>query len=164
MRLLSILAALVVITTLATTCEVNPANVPSGADDVYDRMTAAYEANDLDAVGDLYTEDAAYIIPNGQAPVLTGRDSVVNAFEGFLKSVSDRGATASIDFRFVKRHFVPPIGYDVGYYRTTVTRNDSLLSRGTGKFTTVLRLDDDGVWRFAVDAYTPAPDSLFDGR
>ena len=162
-RLLSLLASVALFTMLGASCEQDsPESTPAGVQDVYDRMSAAYESGDMQAIGNLYTEDAAYVIPNRRAPVISGRDSIVQQFEGFLGSVQERGATASIDFRFVKRSAGATRAHDVGYYRTTVTRNDSVLSRGTGKFATVLEKGSDGVWRFAVDAYTPAPDSLFE--
>jgi uncharacterized protein (TIGR02246 family) len=162
-RLPSLLAAFVLLALLGVSCgQGAPESTPAGVQDVYDRMSAAYESGDMQAIGNLYTEDAAYVVPNRRAPVISGRDSIVKQFEGFLGSVRDRGATASIDFRFVKRSAGASRAHDVGYYRTTVTRNDSVLSRGTGKFATVLEKGSDGVWRFAVDAYTPAPDSLFE--
>ncbi|PEN13709.1 hypothetical protein CRI94_06440 [Longibacter salinarum] len=130
--------------------------------DAYDRITLAYELGDLDAIADIYAEDAMYILPDTNRGVVVGRDSIRAVYEGFFEAAALQQAQLTIDFRFVSRNMKGDIAYDVGYYRVRVLHDGEVTSASTGKFSTVLRRADNGQWRFVVDAYSKAPDEAYD--
>jgi len=137
-------------------------SVRAGVQDVYDRMTRSYELLDLEMVGQLYTEDASYILPSPETEVLKGRERIQETFRGFFESIEDNDASLRIDFRFVTRKVYGDVAHDIGYYRITTSKDGAVRSRSTGKFATVIEKGGDGVWRFAVDAYSSAPDAAYD--
>jgi len=137
-------------------------SVRAGVQDVYDRMTRSYELLDLEMVGQLYTKDASYILPSPEAEVLKGRERIQETFRGFFESIEENDASLRIDFRFVTRKVYGDVAHDIGYYRVTTSKDGAIQSRSTGKFATVIEKGDDGVWRFAVDAYSSAPDAAYD--
>lgn len=128
----------------------------------YDRMTLAYEMLDVDAAAQVYAEDARYILPDPERDVVEGRENIRDIFASFFRSARMRQAEITIEFRFVSRELYGDVAHDVGYYRVTGRRKGDPLSTSTGKFATVLRRSDDGMWRFVTDAYSPAPDAAFD--
>lgn len=137
------------------------ASVRAGVQDVYDRMTRSYELLDLEMVAQLYTEDASYILPSPEAEVLKGRERIQETFRGFFESIEDNDASLRIDFRFVTRKVYGDVAHDIGYYRVTTSKDGAVRSQSTGKFATVIEKGNDGVWRFAVDAYSSAPDAAY---
>ena len=128
----------------------------------YDRMTLAYELLDVDAAAGVYTEEARYILPDPERDVVEGRENIREIFDSFFKAARMRQAEITIEFRFVSRDIYDDMAHDVGYYRVTGRRKGETVSTSTGKFATVLRRSEDGMWRFVTDAYSPAPDSSFE--
>lgn len=129
---------------------------------VYDRMAAAYDTLDLDALAGLYTEDAVYLTPDDDEALMRGREAVRDHFGDFFARVQAGGDQIAITFRIVQREVAGDVAYDAGYYKVDYTRADGSSGASTGKFTTVLRRAEDGTWRFAVDAFGDAPPAAFD--
>lgn len=134
----------------------------AGIDSVYARMSAAYDSLNLDAIANLYTEDAVYLPSDEEEALLHGREAVRDNFSDFFAQVKASGNQIGISFRVVKREVVDDVAYDAGYYQVDFTRPDGTSGTSTGKFATVLRRFDDGTWRFAVDAFSDAPEAAYD--
>lgn len=128
----------------------------------YERVMLAYELLDVDAAAGVYAEEARYILPDPEREVVEGRENIREIFASFFNAARMRQAEITIEFRFVSREMYDDVAHDVGYYRVTGRRKGETVSTSTGKFATVLRRSEDGMWRFMTDAYSPAPDSAFD--
>lgn len=124
----------------------------SGIDAIYRDFSEAYRTLNFDQVGGLYTESAAYLVPDQD--VMTGRDGIKGTFRDFFQAMKSEGKTLAISFRIVQRQVEKNLGYDVGIYTLRVLKDGKELSSGQGKFVVVAVKDKDGKWRFQVDGYS----------
>lgn len=124
----------------------------AGLDSVYAKFSRAYRELDHDAVGGLYTLDAAYLVP-GQN-LTTGRDNITPTFKSFFDHVRERKSRLEIAFRIVQRRVSNDMAYDVGIYTLTQTDLAGKSSTGQGKFVVVAVKEKNGEWRFQVDGYS----------
>lgn len=131
---------------------------------LYRNFEVAYDSLDVAMVGDLYTQEAHYLVPNPQAPVLEGKDRIKQSFAGFLNRAQKDNRNIEISFRIVHRQIADSLAYDIGYYRTR-SKPDSVAAfpegGSVGKFVTVIGLQPNGEWKFLVDGYNPAPTGAF---
>jgi uncharacterized protein (TIGR02246 family) len=165
-----ILALLLALPLLASCAPEGPAGdvagepeTPPGLDALYDRFRAAYDELDLEALADLYAEDALYLPPGGG--IRQGREAVREGFATFFGWAQENGMAVAIDFEIVDRTVQDDLAVDVGYYTLTTTPpagSDERPGRSVGKFVTVAAPDADGRWRFRVDAYNTAPAEVLD--
>lgn len=110
----------------------------------YARFSEGYRRADPDAVAQLYTEDAFYLLPDQE--MLRGRAAVREEFARFLSPFVARGDSGpEIRFEVVEREVRGDLAYDVGYYGMGA-------SARTGKFLVVWKREPDGVWRIHADA------------
>ena len=121
-------------------------------DDVYRRFSQGYVLLDADSVGQLYTEDARYLAPDGD--IITGREAITQVFRGFFESIHRAGLAARISFTSVDRTFAHDLATDVGYYELVTDSAGQPVGTSTGKFITIWQRDLDGIWRIRVDGYS----------
>lgn len=124
----------------------------AGIDEIYRNFSEAYRTLNSDLVTGLYTEGAAYLVPDQE--VMTGRDNIGKSFRGFFESVKGDGRNMTISFRILQRRAEKEIGYDVGIYTLRIFKNGKETSSGQGKFVVVAVKEKDGKWRFQVDGYS----------
>lgn len=122
----------------------------AGVDAVYRRFAAAYDTLDADAVADLYTADALYLVPGNE--VMRGRDAIRGTFAGFFDAVRSAGDRLAIRFEILDRVVARGMVSDVGHFR--LGRSGGGGSEMRGKFAVVARREGGGAWRFHVDSYS----------
>ncbi len=133
-------------------------------DQLYQQFEVAYDSLDTDMVTDLYAEDAFYLIPHPQAPVLAGRPSIRESFSGFIDGAAQNNRKIDISFRIISRKISDSLAFDVGYYHTRSKADTAAAfpeKGGVGKFVTVMGLMPDGNWKFLLDGYNSAPNEAF---
>ncbi len=123
-----------------------------GLDAIYARFTRAYLELDLEAMGDLYTENALYLSPN--QPMDRGRETIRQGFSGMFDRAREQGTTLHISFEILARRATDTLAYDVGIYRLLRRRGDEPVRQSAGKFVVVAEPDQTGTWRFQVDGYS----------
>lgn len=97
---------------------VNRVDQNEAINQLYQRFEIAYDSLDVDMVGNLYVQDAHYLLPNPQAPVLEGKERIRKSFARFMGRAKAHGRNVEISFRIVHRQISDSLAYDVGYYRT----------------------------------------------
>lgn len=124
----------------------------AGVDDVYRQFSESYRTLNVDMVANLYTDDAAYLVPDDD--VMTGREPIRASFKRFFDSVRQGGRTMTISFEILQRRVEKNIGYDVGIYTLRTSKDGKEIGSGQGKFVVVAVKEKDGKWRFQVDGYS----------
>lgn len=125
-----------------------------GIDDIYKKFSAAYKQLDIDAVADLYAENADYLPPGGKP--LKGRAAIRENFAGFFNSVKQRGQTMNITFRIVQREVTDKMGYEIGIYTLTMFKDGSRIGQGQGRFVVVTKKAGKN-WQLQLDTYNELP-------
>lgn len=126
-----------------------------GLDEIYGRFSEGYKKLDPAAVANLYTETAAYLVPNTEIEI--GREKILASFTKFFDGVKQRNGRLEIAFQIVQRQAVQDMAYDVGIYTLTSFREGGETRVSKGKFFVVGKPDKDGVWRFQVDGFNDLP-------
>lgn len=126
-----------------------------GLDEIYRRFSEGYKVLDPAAVANLYTETAAYLVPNTEIEI--GREKILASFTKFFDSVKQRNGRMEISFQIVQRQVEPTLAYDVGIYTLSSFRENAETRVSKGKFFVVAKPDKDGVWRFQVDGFNDLP-------
>lgn len=118
------------------------------------RFSAAYMRQDIAAIAAAYTVDAVAL--PGQGPIVRGRDAVAELFR------------LSPGVSLIHHRIVPErirvegnVAYDYGIYEIRTRSAEGTTPLRYGKYTVVWERGSDGVWRMAIDMWspTPAPDS-----
>lgn len=89
--------------------------------------------------------------------LLIGRDKVLAEFERFFGGVKRGGGSIQITFRVAQRRVTGDLGYDVGIFTLTRTRENGESRTTRGKFFVVTAKEADGTWRFQADGYNSLP-------
>lgn len=149
---------LIVVVTLflagcASTAKVSPS---TAVDEIYKTFSRAYDTLDADLVAGLYAPDALYLEPDGKTAVQHG-PAIAKIFHDFFNSVRQRGSTMAIRFHILERFASDDMVVDVGYFQLTTKPAQGEPRTGYGKFTTTVRPQADGTWKFVVDGYSNAP-------
>jgi uncharacterized protein (TIGR02246 family) len=110
-----------------------------------DAWIAALNAKDVDALVDLYTDDAR-LLPPGDA-MTSGKDGVRAAFGGMIEA-GIGGETKRIETTVLGN-----VGYIVGTF--TLEAGEELL--GTGKYIETWHRGDDGQWLISNDIFNNDP-------
>ncbi|HEY0458756.1 MAG TPA: DUF4440 domain-containing protein [Pyrinomonadaceae bacterium] len=122
-----------------------------GLDEVYRRFSDGYRKLDADSVAVLYTESAAYLVPDNDAQF--GRQKILENFKSFFDYVRMRNEKVQISFRILQRQVDKDMAYDVGIFILTSINSKGESHTGRGKFVVVARREKDDVWRLQVDGY-----------
>jgi uncharacterized protein (TIGR02246 family) len=117
--------------------------------------SAAANTRDVDKLASFYTEDTAFMPPNG--PLMTGRESAKKFFAEMMQP-----ADFSIAWQPTKVEAARSgeIGYSIGTYHVMFTGPDGKMIMDDGKYSTVWKKQADGSWKLAVDMFnsnTPLP-------
>lgn len=126
-----------------------------GLDEVYRQFSEGYRQLNAAMVANLYTDSAAYLAPGDN--IQTGRQRILENFQGFFDSVKKQNGKLEIKFRIVQRQIDKNLAYDVGIYTLISTNEKGQSNEGSGKFVVVARKEKTGVWRFQVDGYSDLP-------
>lgn len=125
----------------------------AGIDAIYKTFSDAYRTLDVEKVVNLYSETAAYLVPDND--ILQGRSAIRPTFKSFFDWVKNENRTMTISFRIFQRRVEQNIGYDVGVYTIRQYKDGKQIGdAGQGKFITVAVREKDGKWRFQVDGYS----------
>ncbi|MGD9589698.1 MAG: hypothetical protein AB7Q37_17340 [Pyrinomonadaceae bacterium] len=127
----------------------------AGIDRIYSDFSKSYETLDHKRLAGLYTEDAAYLLPDQE--IVIGQAPIEAIFKSFFDQIKASGRSISIEFVIVKRTFGDKLGYDIGTFEIKSMLNGKVSPLGTGKFVVVTKLGSDKKWRFAVDGYSELP-------
>jgi uncharacterized protein (TIGR02246 family) len=119
---------------------------------IYETFSEAYRTLDVDKVTNLYTETAAYLVPNEN--IQQGRTELRKGFQSFFDWVKKEGRTMTISFQIVQRRIEKNLGYDVGIYTIRQYKDGKEVGKGQGKFVVIAVKEKDGKWRFQVDGYS----------
>lgn len=123
-----------------------------GIDSIYKTFSEGYRTLKPELVGNLYTENAAYLSPGGE--IRYGRDKILASFTRFFKNVKDTDRNMTIKFHIFQRKVEKNLGYDVGIYTLNYYKDGKMLSEHKGKFVVVAIKGTDKKWRFQVDGYS----------
>ena len=110
-----------------------------------DAWESALNAKDVDALVDLYTEDARLLPPDGV--MTSGRDGVRAAFGGMVDA-GISGETTRVE---------TTVNGDIGYIVGTFSLTAGGEAAGTGKYIETWRRGDDGLWLIANDIFNNDP-------
>ncbi len=121
-------------------------------DAIYKTFSDAYHTLDVEKVANLYSETAAYLVPNDN--ILQGREAIRPTFKSFFDYIKNEGRTMTISFQIVQRKVDKNLGYDVGIYTIRQYKDGKEIGSGQGKFVVVAIREKDGKWRFQVDGYS----------
>ncbi len=113
---------------------------------------AAYEKEDADAIGQLYTENAVSE-PNFQ-PTIKGRAAIVASLKSLFEQVTVQTSLTPDETRTLG-----DVGLDRGHYTVTVTpKAGAPPTTSQGRYLVVYVKDADGRWRVSHDIdNAPAP-------
>ncbi len=136
------LISLIPLLLLATACgQSAPSSDTAGIEAGSDAWEAALNAKDIDALVNLYTDDARLLPPGGE--MTSGQDGVRAAF-GAMIDAGQSGETTIVE---------ATVSGDVGYIVGTFTVQAGGEQVGTGKYIETWRRGDDGQWRIANDIF-----------
>lgn len=121
-------------------------------DAIYKDFSKAYRTLNVEKVANLYSESAAYLVPNDN--ILQGREQIRPTFKSFFDYVKNENRTMTISFQIVQRKVDKNLAYDVGIYTIRQYKDGKEAGSGQGKFVTVAVREKDGKWRFQVDGYS----------
>lgn len=129
----------------------------AGVNAIYDRMSAAYEAEDAAALAKVYAPEAIIFPSQPNAPWVVGREHIAQGPGALLaKARSERGAL-QIRFRVTGRQAFGSILIDTGLCRLTIANAAGKAGVQVGKFMTVSEHQPDGTWAFVGNTDTPMP-------
>ena len=121
-------------------------------DSLYQQFSNAYSDLDTSQFKSIYAQDAYYLQP--KAHHFKGIDALIeNGFAGWFGWMKEGNGTLSISFRIIERELQENLGYDIGYYKVIQKRPEEEDEISEGKFVVVTKKQDNGEWRFQVDAY-----------
>lgn len=121
-------------------------------DTIYQSFSEAYRTLNDEKVANLYTENAAYLVPDNE--ILQGREAIRPNFKSFFDWVKNEGRTMTISFRIVQRKVDKNLAYDVGIYTIKQSKDGKEVATGQGKFVVVAVKEKSGKWLFQVDGYS----------
>lgn len=112
------------------------------------RFVDALSGSDPQRAADGYTIDARLIAPS--AELLTGR----SAIERFWRAGIEAGLT-EIELRSLEIWRIDTEAYEIGTYELRLEALDGARVIDRGRYLLVLREEGDGVWRRAVEMFSP---------
>ena len=121
-------------------------------DAIYAQFSEAYRTLDVEKVTNLYTENAAYLVPNQE--IRQGHAPIRANFKEFFDWIKKENRSMTISFQIFQRQIGEKMGYDVGIYTIRQFKDNTEVGKGQGKFVVVAVKEDTGKWRFQVDGYS----------
>jgi len=109
----------------------------------YRAMEAAFKRGDADAIARMYTDDAAWYVP--EARVIKGRDAIARAWKA---QVGNGGNALRVDVDEVE--LVDERAHEIG--RFTISAPDGGVV-GAGKYLVIWARQDDGTWKTHRDIF-----------
>lgn len=128
-------------------------------DDVYRRLSHAFETLDVEVLDQVYTEDAVYL-GAGNDPIARGLDEIAENFAASFKVAKENGIDVSMNFKVLHRSAGDDHAHDVGLLHWQESGGAS--GAYYGRFMTVLRKGEDGQWRIAGNAETDATKAIWE--
>ena len=141
-KLFALLSLLLI---LAACGQISPSTDTAALEARSDAWESALNAKDVDALVDLYTDDARLLPPDGA--MTSGRDGVRAAFGGMIDA-GIGGETTRVE---------TTVSGDVGYIVGTFSLTAGDVAMGTGKYIETWRRGDDGLWLIANDIFNNDP-------
>ena len=141
-RLISVLSVLLLIAACGQSA---PSNDTAGIEAGSDAWEAALNSKDIDALVNLYAEDARLLPPGGAMSV--GHDGVRAAF-GAMIDAGQSGVTTIVE---------ATVSGDIGYIVGTFTLEADGKQLGTGKYIETWHRGADGKWLIANDIFNNDP-------
>jgi len=111
-----------------------------------DAWSAAYNANDKEALGAFYEEDGI-LIPPGSPPV-NGRTAIAEALSALFPLLKDMKLVVD-----EVRPLGPDHAVEIGHSEYTAIAEDGSRSPGADNYEVVWHRGDDGVWRYVTDMF-----------
>lgn len=130
----------------------NGVSAHQGMDAVYKQFSEAYRTLNVEKVTNLYTENAAYLVPD--MDIQQGHAEIRQGFKGFFDWIKQEKQNMTISFQIFQRKVEENMGYDVGIYTIRRYKDGKEVGKGQGKFVVVALKQTDGTWRFQVDGYS----------
>jgi len=137
-RLIAVFPLLLVMTACGQSA---PSTDTAGIEAGSDAWEAALNSKDIDALVNLYAEDARLLPPGGEMTV--GQDGARAAFSAMIDA-GQSGVTTIVE---------ATVSGDVGYIVGTFTVQAGGEQVGTGKYIETWRRGNDGEWRIANDIF-----------
>ena len=110
------------------------------------RFIEAYNRGDAAAVADFYTEDAKILPPNQE--MVSGR----RAIQEFWQTAMDMGVR-KINLETAEMGYDGNVAYERGVSTVTIQPQGGPEMTAKGKYLVVLKRQDDGSWKLAVDIW-----------
>jgi len=140
-----LVALLSLLLTLTACGQISPSTDTAALEARSDAWESALNAKDVDALVDLYTDDARLLPPDGA--MTSGRDGVRAAFGGMIDA-GIGGETTRVE---------TTISGDVAYIVGTFNLTSGEEVLGTGKYIETWRRGNDGLWLIANDIFNNDP-------
>ena len=106
----------------------------------------AYHRGDTEAVADFYTEDAKILSPNME--MVSGKQAI----QEFWKTSIDMGVRR-INLETAEMGYDGKLAYERGVSTVTIQPEGGQERTERGKYLVVLKRQDDGSWKIAVDIW-----------
>lgn len=110
------------------------------------KFTGAFNSGNAAAVGQMYTEDAAVLPPDGKR--VDGRKGVEEFWQGAIK-----GGMKNLTLKALEVEESANLAYEVGAFTLDVPSKGGALSTVAGKYLVVWKKGDDGTWRLHRDIW-----------
>jgi uncharacterized protein (TIGR02246 family) len=153
MRRLSVVVAVVVATSsvtlhaqIATSIAAALATEAADLADVRDEYRAAATNRDAAALTELFADDAVLVAAD--RAVVRGRQEIASYF---ANAFSAAGPSLAVTFTATSAESREGFGSETGRFEERVTGPDGEITRVSGVYVTIYRLDDSGRWRVAIE-------------
>lgn len=118
------------------------------------QFSAAMKRADAGAIASMFTEDGQYVVAATKG-FTTGRTAIEELFAARFKAAKVLDVT--ITTVSVSVQVEGDMAYETGTNRVTFQAGDAPPVTRTGRYLTVWKRQQDGVWRIRVDAIIPDP-------
>ncbi|GAA0782396.1 MULTISPECIES: nuclear transport factor 2 family protein [Pseudomonadati] len=123
----------------------------------YQLIAQGFEQLNMDAVNNIYVDQAVYISETQDKDIVFGRKNIIDLYQKFFNKIRHKKAKIEIDFRVVMRQLSENQSTDVGYYLVKFHPGEDSgepISEFAGKFVTVSTRTSDDEWKISVDSNT----------
>ncbi len=108
----------------------------------------AINTNDVETIMGILTDDVVFMAPN--APLMEGKAAIRPWVEGYVNAFRSRWIKTTLEFVVAGDWAFEQYSYE----SADTPRAGGATLRDTGKGLIIYRLEDDGVWRVARDAWS----------